>query len=248
MIKPGAPVACVLLAALLSPAARRPRRGGARRRGRPGRHYPVPADGTPDGDHHAASPSHGVATPPPPRRPILRRADHRGPAPPRRPGGRAAGMSPVVRTLARTSPSPGCSSLSSGDLTIHGFLNVPHGEGPFPVAIVLHGYIDPAIYQTLAYTTRYADALARRLRPSTPTCAGIRPPTRAQPLRGDAEDVLNLLALVRGGGGDGPAPPTRRRSASWATRWAADRTAGDAVTPAWGLPCCTVDIVTADEL
>lgn len=34
----------------------------------------------------------------------------------------------------------------SGDLTISGIMNVPKGTGPFPVAILNHGYIDPAVY------------------------------------------------------------------------------------------------------
>jgi len=45
-------------------------------------------------------------------------------------------------------------------LSICGFANLPHGEGPSPVIIVLHGYIDLEIYQMLDYTTHYADALA----------------------------------------------------------------------------------------
>ena len=51
-------------------------------------------------------------------------------------------------------------SYPSEDLTIYGFMNVPVGEGPFPVVIALHGYIDPAVYGTLDYTTRYADDAA----------------------------------------------------------------------------------------
>ncbi len=99
-------------------------------------------------------------------------------------------------------------SYPSGDLTIHGFMNVPHGDGPFPVAIVLHGYIDPAVYQTLAYTTRYADALARAgYLTIHPNLRGY-PPSDEGPNRfrvGMAEDVLNLLALVRAAaGGEGP--------------------------------------------
>ena len=50
--------------------------------------------------------------------------------------------------------------LSDG-LTIYSFMNVPQGQGPFPVALVLHGYIPPERYYTVAYTARYADALAR---------------------------------------------------------------------------------------
>ena len=98
-------------------------------------------------------------------------------------------------------------SYPSGDLTIHGFVNVPHGDGPFPVAIVLHGYIDPAVYHTLAYTTRYADALARAgYLAIHPNLRGY-PPSDEGPNRfrvGMAEDVLNLLALVRAAaGGEG---------------------------------------------
>ena len=57
-----------------------------------------------------------------------------------------------TRTLI-TYPSEG--------LTIYGFMNVSQGDGPFPVVLTLHGYIDPEIYTTVAYSTRYADSLAR---------------------------------------------------------------------------------------
>lgn len=49
----------------------------------------------------------------------------------------------------------------SDGLAVQGFMNVPHGQGPFPVIVTLHGYVNPATYQTLAYTTSYADAYAR---------------------------------------------------------------------------------------
>jgi dipeptidyl aminopeptidase/acylaminoacyl peptidase len=97
----------------------------------------------------------------------------------------------------------------SDGLTIHGFMNVPRpdgdqGEELFPVVLVLHGYISPDIYTTLAYTTRYADALARagyvaihpNLRNFPPSDEG------PDPFRvGIATDVLNLIALVREHGG-----------------------------------------------
>ena len=92
----------------------------------------------------------------------------------------------------------------SDGLTIYGFINVPQGEGPFPAVLVLHGYIDPDIYTTVAYTTRYADALARagyiaihpNLRNFPPSDEG------PDPFRtGIAVDVLNLIALVREFGG-----------------------------------------------
>ena len=88
----------------------------------------------------------------------------------------------------------------SDDLTIYGFVNVPVGEGPFSVAIVLHGYIDPAVYETVAYTTRYADALARGgYIVLHPNLRGY-PPSDSGPNAfrvGMAIDVLNLLAIVR---------------------------------------------------
>ena len=28
-------------------------------------------------------------------------------------------------------------------------MNVPRGTGPFPVLVLLHGYIDPAVYVTV---------------------------------------------------------------------------------------------------
>lgn len=37
-------------------------------------------------------------------------------------------------------------TYKSGELTISGIMNVPKGNGPFPVVIMNHGYIDPAIY------------------------------------------------------------------------------------------------------
>ena len=50
----------------------------------------------------------------------------------------------------------------SDDLTISGVMQVPHGEGPFPVVILNHGYIAPARYWSGADTWRAADYLARR--------------------------------------------------------------------------------------
>jgi dipeptidyl aminopeptidase/acylaminoacyl peptidase len=96
----------------------------------------------------------------------------------------------------------------SDGLTIYGFVNTPSGPGPFPVALVLHGYVSPARYRTLAYTTRYADELARagylvihpNYRNHPPSDEGD------DPFRtGYAIDVLNLIALIRQQGGQ-PGP------------------------------------------
>jgi len=91
-------------------------------------------------------------------------------------------------------------SYPSDGLQIYGFINVPRGEGPFPVVIALHGYIEPAIYQTLDYTTGYADALARAgFLVLHPNLRGYPPSDEGEDLFrvGMATDVLNLIALVQ---------------------------------------------------
>jgi dienelactone hydrolase len=92
----------------------------------------------------------------------------------------------------------------SDGLEIYGFMNVPKGEGPFPVVLVLHGFVNTSTYQTLGYTRPYADAFAREgflvLHPNYRN----HPPSQngPDPFRvGYAIDVLNLLALVRRQGG-----------------------------------------------
>lgn len=54
-------------------------------------------------------------------------------------------------------------SFVSDGLKVYGFMNTPRGRGPFPVVLVLHGYVNPRTYRTpYGYTQRYADALARQ--------------------------------------------------------------------------------------
>ena len=94
----------------------------------------------------------------------------------------------------------------SDGLNIFGFMNVPkQGQPPFPVVIAIHGYVDPANYKTLDYTTGYADTLAQagflvihpNLRDYPPS---DRAPSddRTNLFRvGMAIDVLNLISLVK---------------------------------------------------
>jgi dipeptidyl aminopeptidase/acylaminoacyl peptidase len=87
----------------------------------------------------------------------------------------------------------------SDGLNIYGFANLPHGKGPFPVILALHGYIDPEIYHTLDYTTHYADALASAgYLVLHPNLRGYPPSDEGDNLFrvGMAIDVLNLIALV----------------------------------------------------
>lgn len=53
-------------------------------------------------------------------------------------------------------------TYKSGDLTISGIMNVPKGTGPFPVVIMNHGYIDPAIYTNGRGLRREQDYFASR--------------------------------------------------------------------------------------
>lgn len=91
-------------------------------------------------------------------------------------------------------------SYPSDGLTLYGFMNVPQGEGPFPVALVMHGYVAPDRYNTLGYTSRYADALARAgylvLHPNYRNY----PPSDSGPdlfRASHAVDALNLVAIIR---------------------------------------------------
>ena len=92
-------------------------------------------------------------------------------------------------------------SYPSDGLNIYGFMNTPvSGSPPFPVVIALHGYIDPEIYDTIDYTTRYADDLARAgFLVLHPNLRGYPPSDSGENLFrvGMAIDVLNLIALVK---------------------------------------------------
>src|SRR5512143_720106 len=96
----------------------------------------------------------------------------------------------------------------SDGLRIAAFMDVPAGQGPFPVVVALHGYINPSAYGTLDYTTHYADTLASagylvlhpNLRNFPPSDSG------ADLFRvGMAVDALNLIAIVKQTGGQ-PGP------------------------------------------
>lgn len=103
-------------------------------------------------------------------------------------------------------------SYPSDGLKIYGFMNIPRQPAPpYPVIIAIHGYIEPSIYNTLDYTTRYADALARAgYLVIHPNLRGYPPSDEGENLFrvGMAVDVLNLIALVKTRGGQpGPLAP-----------------------------------------
>lgn len=120
-----------------------------------------------------------------------------------------AGALRIEETLAATDAFTRSLVVWQSDgLEVYGFMNVPAGEGPFPVVIVTHGYVDPGVYNTLTYTTRYADALARAgYLVIHPNLRGYPPSDDGpNPLRvGFAVDLLDLIAILqRDGGQPGP--------------------------------------------
>ncbi len=94
----------------------------------------------------------------------------------------------------------------SGELIISGIMNVPVGDGPFPVLILNHGYIDPAIYTNGRGLRREQDYLAQQ------GFVVIHPDYRnhAESSRVDdgelenrlgyVEDVINAVYAVRASG------------------------------------------------
>jgi dipeptidyl aminopeptidase/acylaminoacyl peptidase len=88
----------------------------------------------------------------------------------------------------------------SDDLMIYGFVNVPKGDGPFPVIVAIHGLVDPATYETLDYTTSALDILTQSgYIVIHPNLRGYPPSDEGDNLFrvGMAIDVLNLLALIK---------------------------------------------------
>ena len=112
-------------------------------------------------------------------------------------------------------------SHPSEDRQVTGFLNVPHEGDSFPVVILLHGYVNPADYELLAYTTRYADELAEagymvfhpsyRHHPLDPA----DPPAENENIFriAYAVDALNLLGHIESGSRN-PTGPLRRADAN----------------------------------
>lgn len=52
-------------------------------------------------------------------------------------------------------------SYPSDNLKIYGIMNIPNGEGPFPVIILNHGYYNPSSFKSGDGTQTMADILAR---------------------------------------------------------------------------------------
>lgn len=93
-------------------------------------------------------------------------------------------------------------TYESNGLTISGIMNIPKGEGPFPVLILNHGYIDPKIYTNGRGLKREQDYLARegyvvihpdyRNHAESDKVRGVDESLRL----GYAEDVVNAINAV----------------------------------------------------
>lgn len=94
-------------------------------------------------------------------------------------------------------------TYTSAGLTISGIMNVPEGDGPFPVLILAHGYIDPAVYTTGRGLAREQDYLARQgyvvLHTDYRNHAGSDddPDNEVRLRLGYTEDVINAVHAVR---------------------------------------------------
>lgn len=89
--------------------------------------------------------------------------------------------------------------LSDG-LKIYGFMNVPKGEGVFPVIIAIHGYSDPNNYQLTPYSTSAADDLSNAgYLVIHPNLRGYGESDNGDFLyrAGLAVDILNLIAILK---------------------------------------------------
>jgi dipeptidyl aminopeptidase/acylaminoacyl peptidase len=111
------------------------------------------------------------------------------------------------RVLARTSEyTRRAVTYRSGGLRISGIMNVPEGRGPFPVLVLLHGYIDPDVYVTGQGLMREQDYLARAgyvvLHTDYRNHAGSDddPAAEGRLRLGYTEDVVNAVLAVKRSG------------------------------------------------
>ncbi len=94
-------------------------------------------------------------------------------------------------------------TYKSGNLKISGIMNVPKGTGPFPVLILNHGFIDPAVYTNGRGLKREQDYLASRgyvvIHPDYRNHADSDsdPDNEASFRLGYTEDVINAVYAAR---------------------------------------------------
>jgi dipeptidyl aminopeptidase/acylaminoacyl peptidase len=93
---------------------------------------------------------------------------------------------------------------TSDDLTLYGFMNIPAGNGPFPVIIVMHGLGDSGSFNNLNFRSDIVDALTNQgYIVILPIMRGYPPSDSGDNMFrvGMAMDMLNLIALIKTQGG-----------------------------------------------
>jgi dienelactone hydrolase len=93
---------------------------------------------------------------------------------------------------------------TSDDLTFYGFMNIPTGDGPFPVIIMMHGLGDLGSFSSLNFKSDIVDTLANEgYIVIHPIMRGYLPSDSGDNMFrvGMAVDILNLIALIKSHGG-----------------------------------------------
>lgn len=94
-------------------------------------------------------------------------------------------------------------SYNSEGFTISGIMNVPQGDGPFPVIILNHGYLDPDVYKSGDGLPRELDYFARNgyvvLHSDYRNYGNsdFDPNNEVRPRSGYVEDVINAVVAVK---------------------------------------------------
>lgn len=92
--------------------------------------------------------------------------------------------------------------LSEG-FKISGIMNIPKGEGPFPILILNHGYIDPKVYTNGQGLKREQDFFARNGYAVLHSdyrdhaLSDFDPKNEIRPRSGYVEDVLNAIEAIK---------------------------------------------------
>lgn len=94
-------------------------------------------------------------------------------------------------------------TYESEGFTVSGIMNIPHGDGPFPILILNHGYIDPEAYTNGQGLKREQDFFARHgyavLHSDYRNHAfsDFDPQNDVRPRTGYVEDVLNAISALK---------------------------------------------------
>ena len=88
----------------------------------------------------------------------------------------------------------------SDDLTLYGFMNIPAGDGPFPVIILMHGLGEFGSFNSLNFRSEIVDALTKEgYIVVHPIMRGYPPSDSGDNMFrvGMAIDMLNLISLIK---------------------------------------------------